>query len=77
MAARLRTLGGSGRNVQGTTAPVRPLSRARRYACRAAQSRRHVTAVRDPYLNNPIARASVTMAELSAIRTAPVAMAAE
>ncbi|KQW83651.1 NADH-quinone oxidoreductase subunit NuoG [Brevundimonas sp. Root1279] len=35
------------------------------------------SAVRDPYLNNPIARASVTMAELSAIRTAPVAMAAE
>ncbi|HEY0598769.1 NADH-quinone oxidoreductase subunit NuoG, partial [Brevundimonas sp.] len=35
------------------------------------------SAVRDPYLNNPIARASVTMAELSALRTAPVAMAAE
>jgi NADH-quinone oxidoreductase subunit G len=35
------------------------------------------SAVRDPYLNNPIARASVTMAELSAVRTAPVAMAAE
>ncbi|CAN7193018.1 NADH-quinone oxidoreductase subunit NuoG [Brevundimonas sp. LjRoot202] len=35
------------------------------------------TAVRDPYLNNPIARASVTMAELSALRVAPVAMAAE
>ena len=33
--------------------------------------------VRDPYLNNPIARASVTMAELSALRIAPVAMAAE
>ena len=33
--------------------------------------------VRDPYLNNPIARASVTMAELSALRTAPAAMAAE
>ena len=33
--------------------------------------------VRDPYLNNPIARASVTMAELSALRVAPVAMAAE
>ena len=32
---------------------------------------------RDPYLNNPIARASVTMAELSALRTAPVARAAE
>ncbi|MCS6625129.1 NADH-quinone oxidoreductase subunit NuoG [Roseibacterium beibuensis] len=36
-----------------------------------------VSAVRDPYLNNPIARASVTMAELSALRVAPVAMAAE
>jgi NADH-quinone oxidoreductase subunit G len=35
------------------------------------------SAVRDPYLNNPIARASVTMAELSAQRMAPVAMAAE
>jgi NADH-quinone oxidoreductase subunit G len=35
------------------------------------------TAVRDPYLNNPITRASVTMAELSALRIAPVAMAAE
>ncbi|MFN3931590.1 MAG: NADH-quinone oxidoreductase subunit NuoG [Brevundimonas sp.] len=35
------------------------------------------SAVRDPYLNNPIARASVTMAELSALRMAPVAMAAE
>ncbi|WP_420479322.1 NADH-quinone oxidoreductase subunit NuoG [Brevundimonas sp. FT23028] len=33
--------------------------------------------VRDPYLNNPITRASVTMAELSAQRIAPVAMAAE
>jgi NADH-quinone oxidoreductase subunit G len=36
-----------------------------------------VSAVRDPYLNNPITRASVTMAELSAQRIAPVAMAAE
>jgi NADH-quinone oxidoreductase subunit G len=36
-----------------------------------------VSAVRDPYLNNPITRASVTMAELSAQRMAPVAMAAE
>ena len=35
------------------------------------------SAVRDPYLNNPITRASVTMAELSALRIAPVAMAAE
>ncbi|RZI99948.1 MAG: NADH-quinone oxidoreductase subunit G [Brevundimonas sp.] len=33
--------------------------------------------VRDPYLNNPITRASVTMAELSALRIAPVAVAAE
>jgi len=33
--------------------------------------------VRDTYLNNPIARASATMAELSALRTAPVSMAAE
>jgi NADH-quinone oxidoreductase subunit G len=33
--------------------------------------------VRDPYLDNPIARASATMAELSALRIAPVAMAAE
>ncbi|MFJ6023790.1 NADH-quinone oxidoreductase subunit NuoG [Brevundimonas sp. NPDC092305] len=33
--------------------------------------------VRDPYLNNPITRASATMAELSAQRIAPVAMAAE
>lgn len=36
-----------------------------------------VSAVIDPYLNNPIARASATMAELSALRIAPVAMAAE
>ncbi|MBB5745902.1 NADH-quinone oxidoreductase subunit NuoG [Brevundimonas variabilis] len=36
-----------------------------------------VSAVPDPYLNNPIARASATMAELSALRIAPVAMAAE
>jgi NADH-quinone oxidoreductase subunit G len=36
-----------------------------------------VSAVRDPYLANPITRASVTMAELSALRIAPVAMAAE
>jgi NADH-quinone oxidoreductase subunit G len=36
-----------------------------------------IPAVRDPYLNNPITRASVTMAELSALRVAPVAMAAE
>ena len=36
-----------------------------------------VPAVRDPYLNNPITRASATMAELSALRIAPVAMAAE
>ena len=35
------------------------------------------SAVTDPYLNNPIARASATMAELSALRVAPVAMAAE
>ena len=33
--------------------------------------------VRNPYLTNPITRASVTMAELSALRIAPVAMAAE
>ncbi|HZV85159.1 MAG TPA: molybdopterin-dependent oxidoreductase, partial [Brevundimonas sp.] len=33
--------------------------------------------VRDPYLNNPITRASATMAELSAARIAPAAMAAE
>ncbi|QQQ18832.1 NADH-quinone oxidoreductase subunit G [Brevundimonas vitis] len=31
----------------------------------------------DPYLNNPIARASATMAELSTLRVTPVAMAAE
>ena len=31
----------------------------------------------DPYLSNPIARASATMAELSAQRSAPVAIAAE
>lgn len=31
----------------------------------------------DPYLNNPIARASATMAELSAQRVAPAVMAAE
>ncbi len=31
----------------------------------------------DPYLNNPIARASATMAELSAVRSAPAALAAE
>ncbi|CAN5448500.1 NADH-quinone oxidoreductase subunit NuoG [soil metagenome] len=37
-----------------------------------------VSAVADPYLNNPIARASATMAELSALRIAPAtAMAAE
>ena len=36
-----------------------------------------VSPVADPYLSNPIARASVTMAELSALRTAPAAMAAE
>ena len=37
-----------------------------------------VSAVSDPYLNNPIARASATMAELSALRIAPAAaMAAE
>jgi NADH-quinone oxidoreductase subunit G len=35
------------------------------------------SSVRDPYLNNPITRASVTMAELSAQRIAPVAIAAE
>ena len=35
------------------------------------------SSVRDPYLNNPITRASATMAELSALRIAPVAMAAE
>jgi len=31
----------------------------------------------DPYLNNPIARASATMAELSALRISPALMAAE
>ena len=36
-----------------------------------------VSPVADPYLSNPIARASVTMAELSAERIAPVSMAAE
>jgi NADH-quinone oxidoreductase subunit G len=36
-----------------------------------------VSPVRDPYLNNPIARASVTMAELSAARVQPLPMAAE
>jgi NADH-quinone oxidoreductase subunit G len=37
-----------------------------------------VSVVSDPYLNNPIARASATMAELSTLRSAPVAaMAAE
>jgi NADH-quinone oxidoreductase subunit G len=36
-----------------------------------------VSATLDPYLNNPIARASATMAELSALRVQPVAMAAE
>ncbi|MBU1272732.1 MAG: molybdopterin-dependent oxidoreductase, partial [Alphaproteobacteria bacterium] len=35
------------------------------------------SAITDPYLSNPIARASATMAELSALRIAPVAMAAE
>lgn len=35
------------------------------------------SATSDPYLNNPIARASATMAELSALRIQPVAMAAE
>ena len=33
--------------------------------------------ITDPYLTNPIARASETMAELSAQRVRPVAMAAE
>lgn len=33
--------------------------------------------VTDPYLNNPIARASATMVELSALRIAPAAMVAE
>jgi NADH-quinone oxidoreductase subunit G len=36
-----------------------------------------VSPVRDPYLNNPITRASATMAELSALRIAPLALAAE
>jgi len=36
-----------------------------------------VSPVADPYLSNPIARASATMAELSAARIAPAAMAAE
>ena len=36
-----------------------------------------VSPVADPYLSNPIARASATMAELSAERIAPAAMAAE
>ncbi|WP_333592768.1 NADH-quinone oxidoreductase subunit NuoG [Brevundimonas sp.] len=36
-----------------------------------------VSPVADPYLSNPIARASTTMAELSAQRIAPAAMAAE
>jgi len=36
-----------------------------------------ISPVRDPYLTNPIARASATMAELSAQRVAPAAMAAE
>ena len=31
----------------------------------------------DPYLNNPIARASATMGELSALRVAPALLAAE
>ncbi|QTN18571.1 NADH-quinone oxidoreductase subunit G [Brevundimonas sp. AJA228-03] len=35
------------------------------------------SAVTDPYLNNPIARASATMAELSALRMAPALLAAE
>ena len=39
--------------------------------------RAFVSVVADPYLSNPIARASATMAELSALRTQPVAMAAE
>ena len=37
----------------------------------------YVSVVADPYLSNPIARASATMAELSAQRTQPVVMAAE
>jgi NADH-quinone oxidoreductase subunit G len=36
-----------------------------------------MSSVRDPYLTNPIARASATMAELSAQRTSPAAIAAE
>ncbi|WP_313046018.1 molybdopterin-dependent oxidoreductase, partial [Brevundimonas sp.] len=36
-----------------------------------------VSVIADPYLTNPIARASETMAQLSAERTAPVALAAE
>ena len=36
-----------------------------------------VSAVIDPYLNNPIARASATMAELSAQRMSPALLAAE
>ena len=39
--------------------------------------RAFVSVVADPYLSNPIARASATMAELSALRIAPVALAAE
>jgi NADH-quinone oxidoreductase subunit G len=35
------------------------------------------SAVVDPYLNNPIARASATMAELSALRMSPALLAAE
>ena len=34
-------------------------------------------ALKDPYLTNPITRASETMAELSAVRSAPQLMAAE
>ncbi|MBD3835261.1 NADH-quinone oxidoreductase subunit NuoG [Brevundimonas sp.] len=37
----------------------------------------YASVVTDPYLSNPIARASATMAELSAQRTQPVVMAAE
>ena len=37
----------------------------------------YVSVVANPYLSNPIARASATMAELSAQRTQPVVMAAE
>ncbi len=36
-----------------------------------------VSTITDPYLTNPIARASETMAELSRERVAPVALAAE